>query len=75
MKKIVGFFLLSATSLHAGTPGNSDVWILYGIAMAIFAILLSIDYIVKFIKNKRLEAMNQYENDESNEVEDISQTF
>ncbi len=61
MKKIVGFFLLSASSLHAGTPGNSDVSIIYGIAMAIFVIMLGVDYLIKFIKRRKLEMEANYQ--------------
>ena len=61
MKKILGFFLLIAPSAYAGTPGNNDVWILYGIAIALFGIPLGIDALVRFIKRKRLEKLQALE--------------
>ncbi len=71
MKKILGFFLLSASSLYAGTPGSSDVSILYGIAMAIFAMMLGVDYLIQFIKKRKLE-MEAKENELlSNEGDEI----
>lgn len=72
MRKIVGFFLLGASSLHAGTPGNDDVSILYGIAMALFALMLGVDYLIKFIKKRKLDAMHQNEEQDLNEMEDLS---
>lgn len=72
MRKIVGFFLLGASSVHAGTPGNDDVSILYGIAMALFALMLGIDYLIKLIKKRRLDALQDNEDHELNEMEDLS---
>ena len=61
MKKILGFFLLIAPSAYAGTPGNGDVWILYGIAIALFGIPLGIDALVRYIKRRRLEKLQALE--------------
>jgi hypothetical protein len=69
MKKILGFFLLIAPSAYAGTPGNGDVWILYGIAIALFGIPLGIDALVRFIKRKRLEKLQALEVERMEETE------
>lgn len=52
--KILLFCLSTAGSVFAGTPGNSDVSIIYWIAMALLVGMFGIDYLIKYIKKKRL---------------------
>lgn len=47
------FSILAAGDLFAGTAGNSDISIIYGIFMVFFAIMLGVDRFVKYMKRRR----------------------
>jgi hypothetical protein len=50
---IAALFIFSIDGF-AGTPGNDDVSIIYGLAIGFLALNLGIDYVVRFVKKRRI---------------------
>jgi hypothetical protein len=50
---IVALFIFSIDGF-AGTPGNDDVSIIYGLAIGFLALILGIDYLIRFVKKRRI---------------------
>ena len=51
---IVTVFIFSIDGF-AGTPGNDDVSIIYGLVIGFLALILGIDFLIRFVKERRLK--------------------
>jgi hypothetical protein len=51
--KLLLTVMFSFRYAFAGTPGNSDVSVLYGIAMVILGLMAGCDYLIRFIRKKK----------------------
>ncbi len=51
---IVTVFIFSIDGF-AGTPGNDDVSIIYGLVIGFLALILGIDFLIRFVKKRRLK--------------------
>ena len=51
---IVSLFIFSIDGF-AGTPGNDDVSIIYGLVIGFLALILGIDFLIRFVKKRRLK--------------------
>ena len=60
---IVALFIFSIDGF-AGTPGNDDVSIIYGLAIGFLALILGIDYLIRFVKKRRLNRHLELSNEE-----------
>jgi hypothetical protein len=56
---IVALFIFSIDGF-AGTPGNDDVSIIYGLAIGFLALILGIDYLIRFVKKRRLNKLSSF---------------
>jgi hypothetical protein len=61
---IVALFIFSIDGF-AGTPGNDDVSILYGLVIGFLALILSIDFLIRFVKKRRLKRQLELNKEES----------
>lgn len=54
-RKTLLFALLISVSgrLKAGTAGNSDITIIYAILMGVFALMLGMDGLIKYLNKRR----------------------
>ena len=67
MKNILIFFViftLEPFSLFAGTPGNDDVSIIYGLVIGFLALILGIDYLIRFVKKRKFKRQLELNNEE-----------
>lgn len=60
---IVALFIFSI-DLHAGTPGNDDVSIIYGLVIGFLALILGIDYLIRFVKKRKFKRQLELNNEE-----------
>jgi len=68
IKSVISLFValfIFSIDAFAGTPGNDDLSIIYSLAIGFLALILGIDYLIRFVKkrraNKHLE-LNQENN-------------
>lgn len=60
---IVALFIFSI-DLRAGTPGNDDVSIIYGLVIGFLALILGIDYLIRFVKKRKFKRQLELNNEE-----------
>ena len=48
----------------AGTPGNDDVSIIYGLVIGFLALILGFDFLIRFVKKRRLKRQLELNNEE-----------
>ena len=60
---IVTVFIFSIDGF-AGTPGNDDVSIIYGLVIGFLALILGFDFLIRFVKKRRLKRQLELNNEE-----------
>ena len=60
---LVALFIFSI-DLHAGTPGNDDVSFIYGLVIGFLALILGIDYLIRFVKKRKSDHQLELTNKE-----------
>jgi hypothetical protein len=61
---IVALFIFSIDGF-AGTPGNDDVSIIYGLVIGFLALILGIDFLIRFVKRRKFKRQLELNNEES----------